>query len=212
MSTLRDKTLALAGIFQAASLVKAVANRGMADRHDVEMTLRTLFVTDPQDTDEVYGRVEYLHTGLQTLIDQLEGNGGKRDLDIARYVVGLLHLQRKLKKNRDMLKRVAEGIERARRQSEHYAIDHPNVVANLADTYAETISTLQPRIMVSGEHQHLSNTDNANLIRALLLAGIRSAVLWDQLGGSRWQILLQRRRFVDEARRILDEEILRRFH
>ena len=212
MSTLRDKTLALAGIFQAASLVKAVANRGMADRHDVEMTLRTLFVTDPQDTDEVYGRVEYLRTGLQTLIDQLEGNGGKRDLDIARYVVGLLHLQRKLKKNRDMLKRVAEGIERARRQSEHYAIDHPNVVANLADTYAETISTLQPRIMVSGEHQHLSNTDNANLIRALLLAGIRSAVLWDQLGGSRWQILLQRRRLVDEARRILDEEILRRFH
>ncbi len=212
MSTLRDKTLALAGIFQAASLVKAVANRGMADRHDVEMTLRTLFVTDPQDTDEVYGRVEYLRTGLQTLIDQLEGNGGKRDLDIARYVVGLLHLQRKLKKNRDMLRRVAEGIERARRQSEHYAIDHPNVVANLADTYAETISTLQPRIMVSGEHQHLSNTDNANLIRALLLAGIRSAVLWDQLGGSRWQILLQRRRLVDEARRILDEEILRRFH
>jgi len=131
---------------------------------------------------------------------------------VARYVIGLLHLQRKLKKNRVMLQRVAEGIERARRQSEHYAIDHPNVIANLADTYSETLSTLQPRIMVSGEHQHLSNTDNANLIRALLLAGIRSAVLWDQLGGSRWQILLQRKRFIEEARRILDEEILRHFH
>ncbi len=212
MSNLRDRTLALAGVFQAASLVKEVATRGMADRHDVEMTLRTLFITDPQDTDEVYGRVEYLRTGLQTLIDQLEGNHSKRDLDVARYVIGLLHLQRKLKKNRAMRQRVAEGIERARRQSEHYAIDHPNVVANLADTYSETISTLQPRIMVSGEHQHLSNTDNANLIRALLLAGIRSAVLWDQLGGSRWQILLQRKRFVEEARRILDEEIRRHFH
>ncbi len=212
MSRLRDRTLALAGVFQAASLVRDVANRGMADRHDVEMTLRTLFVTDPQDTDEVYGRVEYLRTGLQTLIEQLEGNSGKRDLEVARYVIGLLHLQRKLKKNRAMLQRVAEGIERARRQSEHYAIDHPNVIANLADTYTETISTLQPRIMVSGEHQHLSNTDNANLIRALLLAGIRSAVLWDQLGGSRWQILFQRKRFVEEARRILDEEILRHFH
>ncbi len=212
MSSLRDRTLALAGVFQAASLVKAIANHGMADRHDVEMTLRTLFVTDPQDTDEVYGRVEYLRTGLQTLIDQFEGNGTKRDLDVARYVIGLLHLQRKLKKNRAMLDRLAAGIENARRQSEHYTIDHPNVVANLADTYAETISTLQPRIMVSGEHQHLTHTDNANLIRALLLAGIRSAVLWDQLGGSRWQILLQRRRFVEEARRILDEEILRHFH
>ncbi len=212
MSKLRDRTLALAGLFQAASLVKEVANRGMADRHDVEMTLRTLFVTDPQDTDEVYGRVEYLRTGLQTLIDQLEGRSGKRDLDIARYVVGLLHLQRKLKKNRPMLARVAEGMERARRQSEHYAIDHPNVIANLADTYSETLSTLHPRIMVSGESQHLTHPDNANLIRALLLAGIRSAVLWDQLGGSRWQILFHRRRLVDEARRILDEEILRHFH
>ena len=212
MSTLRDRTLALAGIFQAASLVKEVANRGMADRHDVEMTLRTLFVTDPQDTDEVYGRVEYLRTGLQTLLDQLEGGNRRRDLDIARYVVSLLHLQRKLKRNRPMLARVAEGIERARRQSQHYAIDHPNVIANLADTYTETLSTLQPRIMVSGESQHLTHPDNANLIRALLLAGIRSAVLWDQLGGSRWQILLSRRRIVDEARRILEEEILRHPH
>jgi len=212
MSTLRDRTLALAGIFQAASLVKEVANRGMADRHDVEMTLRTLFVTDPQDTDEVYGRVEYLRTGLQTLLDQLEGGNRRRDLDIARYVVSLLHLQRKLKRNRPMLARVAEGIERARRQSQHYAIDHPNVIANLADTYTETLSTLQPRIMVSGESQHLTHPDNANLIRALLLAGIRSAVLWDQLGGSRWQILLRRRRIVDEARRILEEEILRHPH
>ena len=71
---------------------------------------------------------------------------------------------------------------------------------------------MAPKIMVSGENQHLSNPDQANKIRALLLAGMRSAVLWAQLGGSRWQILLQRRRLTEEAERILNEEILRQLH
>jgi high frequency lysogenization protein len=66
--------------------------------------------------------------------------------------------------------------------------------------------------MVSGESQHLSNPDQANKIRALLLAGMRSAVLWAQLGGSRWQILLWRRRLTQEAERILKEEIQRQLH
>ena len=111
-----------------------------------------------------------------------------------------------------MLAAVASGIERARRQTEHFHITHENVIANLADIYSETISQIPPKIMVSGESQHLSNPDQANKIRALLLAGMRSAVLWAQLGGSRWQILLQRRRIAQEAERILKQEIQRQLH
>ena len=212
MSNFRDKTLALAGIFQATALVKDIATRGQVDLHDFEATIRSLFVTDPQNVDEVYGQVEYLRTGILTLMEQLGDQKGKRDLDIARYVISLLHLQRKLARNKKMLDTVAAGIERARRQSEHFHVTHENVIANLADLYRETISTLQPKIMVSGESQYLTQTDNANRIRALLLAGIRSAVLWAQLGGSRWQILLQRRRFVQQAEQILQQEIQRHLH
>ena len=103
-------------------------------------------------------------------------------------------------------------MQRARRQTEHFHVTHENVIANLADIYSETISQIPPKIMVSGESHYLSNTDQANKIRALLLAGMRSAVLWAQLGGSRWQILLRRRRFSQEARRILTEEIQRQLH
>jgi high frequency lysogenization protein len=59
--------------------------------------------------------------------------------------------------------------------------------------------------MVNGEHNHLSNPDNANKIRALLLAAIRSAVLWDQCGGSRWQIMFNRKAFIAEAETIVKE-------
>jgi high frequency lysogenization protein len=212
MSNFRDKTLALAGIFQATALVKNIAVNGLADKHDFEICIRSIFETDPENVDAVYGQVEYLRTGLTTLIEQLGEKNTQRDIDIARYVISLLHLQRKLSRSKAILDAVANGIERARRQTEHFHITHENVIANLADIYSETISQISPKIMVSGETQYLSNPDQANKIRALLLAGMRSAVLWAQLGGSRWQILLRRRRFCQEAERILKEEIQRQLH
>ena len=212
MSNLHDKTLALAGIFQATALVKNIATSGLVDQHDFEVCIRSIFETDPESVETVYGQVEYLRTGLTTLVEQLGEKSTQRDIDIARYVISLLHLQRKLSKNKTMLDAVANGIERAQRQTEHFHITHENVIANLADIYSETISQIPPKIMVSGESHYLSNPDQANKIRALLLAGMRSAVLWVQLGGSRWQILLRRRRFSQEAERILKEEIQRQLH
>lgn len=212
MSNFRDKTLALAGIFQATALVKNIAVNGLTDKHDFEICIRSIFETDPESVEAVYGQVEYLRTGLTTLIEQLGEKSSQRDIDIARYVISLLHLQGKLSKNKIMLDALTNGIERARRQTEHFHITHENVIANLADIYSETISQIPPKIMVSGENQYLSNPDQANKIRALLLAGMRSAVLWAQLGGSRWQILLRRRRFSQEAERIFKEEIQRQLH
>ena len=212
MSNLHDKTLALAGIFQATALVKNIATSGLVDQHDFEVCIRSIFETDPESVETVYGQVEYLRTGLTTLVEQLGEKNTRRDIDIARYVISLLHLQRKLSKNKTILDELAGGIERARRQIEHFHVTHENVIANLADIYSETISQIPPKIMVSGESHYLSNPDQANKIRALLLAGMRSAVLWVQLGGSRWQILLRRRRFSQEAERILKEEIQRQLH
>ena len=210
--TQEDRTLALAGVFQATALVKNIAATGSVDKHDFEICIRSIFETDPESVEAVYGQVEYLRTGLTTLIEQLGEKSTQRDIDIARYVISLLHLQRKLSKNKPILDNVANGIERARRQTEHFHVTHENVIANLADIYSTTISQIPPKIMVSGESRFLSDTEQANKIRALLLAGMRSAVLWAQLGGNRWQILLRRRRFSQEAERILKEEIQRQLH
>ncbi|VAX11529.1 hypothetical protein MNBD_GAMMA25-1030 [hydrothermal vent metagenome] len=208
MSSTGERTLALAGMFQAAALVKSLASRGQLSDSDMQDSLETLFVTNPENTLAVYGRVENVYTGLQTLIQQLSGNG-QRDVDIARYVISLLHLSKKLTKNEAMMSRLADGVERANRQREHFPLLHENVVANLAGTYADTISQLQPKIMVAGESRYLSDTTNANKVRALLLAGMRSAVLWNQLKGSRWQILIQRKQIISEAEYLLKEKIIR---
>jgi len=82
---------------------------------------------------------------------------------------------------------------------------HENVLANLGEVYQNTISTLQPRIMVNGEQEYLSRPEIANKIRACLLAGVRSAILWRQCGGTRWKFLFYRKKIQAELQVLLKQ-------
>ena len=208
--TNRDKTLALAGIFQAARLVQQVARSGMVDQEVFAASIKTIFRMDAASPEDVYGGVQNLISGCKTILNQLgagdPGNADKsKDIEVTKYAISIMILERKLMKEPELLNKITAGIEKAQAQTEHFSVTHDNVIASLANIYSETISTLRPRVMVNGEHNHLSNPDNANKIRALLLAAIRSAVLWDQCGGSRWQIMFKRKQFTDEAKNILKE-------
>lgn len=189
--TLKDRTLALAGIFQAAYLVRETADRGKEITPAVESSLHSIFTLDANSVDDVYGGATGVQQGLQILQAQLANDRG-RDMELTRYVVAILVLERKLNRRPAMLQQLHEGIAGAADQAAYFSETHANVIARLADLYQQTVSTLTPRIMVTGEPNVLSNPGNAALIRALLLAGIRSAVLWRQCGGSRFQLLFRR--------------------
>lgn len=202
--TITDRTIALAGIFQATKLVQQIANTGNADEEDMATCIQSIFKIDVDSAKDAYGSAINLHTGLQTLIDQLGGNNTEaKDLYITKYVAGVMVLEKRLKNDPDMLNKLTDGIQRASVQMEHFSLLHENVIAGLANTYSQTISQLKPRIMVQGEHVYISNPNHANRIRALLLAAIRATVLWRQCGGTRWQLLFQRRAIVEEAKRLL---------
>lgn len=207
MQKLTDKTIALAGIFQNAYLVSQIASRGIVDSHDLETAVRCTLNQDPSSTAAVFGGMENLRTGLYALKSHLGDGSSQRDANIARYVISLLHLSRKLFNNETMLDNIGQRLSRVKEQAEIFGITHDNTISNLASIYSDTVSTLTPKIIVTGEDAHLTNHLNADKIRALLLAGIRSGILWLQLGGSRWQILFKRKLFVQEAQRILDEEM-----
>jgi high frequency lysogenization protein len=84
-------------------------------------------------------------------------------------------------------------------------VTDPDIIAALAELYKDTVSSLQPRIMVKGEESVLRNTDSKNMIRALLLAGMRAAVLWRQRGGNRIRLIFQRKQFLDCCAALLAE-------
>lgn len=201
----RNRALALGGLFQAASLVQTLAYSGKVDASAFEASLHSVFQIDAKDVETIFGGCGGVRMGLQQLQRQVQGSKESRDIDIAKYVVSLLYLERKLAANHAILTRLREGIEQAAQQATHFSVQHPNVLASLADTYLNTLSTLKPRIMVNGEHVHLSNQVNANRIRTLLLAGIRSIVLWRQCGGKRWQLIFGQKAIGREASKILAE-------
>lgn len=201
--TMRERVIALAGLFQASSLVNQLARTGSLAQPEFETLMRSLFVSSPQDAEEVYGSRLELELGLRALITQLGDDASLRNADKTRYTINLLQLERLLNKKPEVLQQMAKELQSMEQQLEHFEVNHTNVIARLADIYLNNISTLGPRIMVSGENNYLENPDTANKVRALLLAGIRASVLWRQCGGSRWQLLFKRRTIIKEAEILL---------
>ena len=201
---IQEHAMALGGLFQAVSLVQQVAREGNADAGPFESSIASLFRIDAENTDAVYGGGTRIARGLQTLCRQLGRDKSRQDAELMRYAVSLMFLERRLVRSAKLMERLRRGIDTATQQSEHFSITHENVLARLADTYASTVSQLQPRIMVQGKPEYLNTPTNANRIRALLLAGMRSAVLWRQLGGNRLRLLWTRKHIVRCAKELLD--------
>ena len=204
-SPLALRTLALAGVFQAAALVKQLAKTARTDQSAFLASIQSIFKIDVEHTSEIYESPQHLALGLAELIRLFTNNQLPKDPEIARYVFSLLHLEKKLSKNPEMLLQIRTGIKRATLQAAHFSPTHENVMANLASLYTDTLSTLSFRIQVRGEPLYLNQRYHLNKVRALLLAGVRSAVLWQQLGGRRWQLLLSRTSILHTADQWLKE-------
>ena len=216
--TLRDRTMALCGIFQATKMVQQIARTGMYEQGAYEASIKSIFTLDSATPESAYENISNISYGAHVLLNQLgtkkpeDADARARDIEVTKYVIGILVLERKLIKRKDLLNIITTGIEKSNAQLAHFPVTHDNVIANLADIYTQTVSTLQPRILVNGEQNFVSNTNNANKIRALLLAAMRSAVLWRQCGGTRWQMLFQRKALLTETRKIIDEISSRTLH
>jgi len=203
LQTLTNQVIALAGIAQATALVHQLSTTGKADQKALEVIIGSILKTESDSVLDIYGNdLANLTLGLQHLNSQLTGYEIAYPEE-ARYAASLVFLEKQLYEQSGMLKTISIGIERAKAQSDHFHLLHENVLANLGDMYLQTISRLQPRIMVNGVPDYLSNPDIANKIRACLLAGIRSAMLWKQCGGRRWKFLLFRKKIQIEVQRLI---------
>lgn len=196
LSNLDLQAMALAGIYEAAVQVEKLATQGLKDKASFDVLLNSLFIQNPDRAEDVYS--SSLENGFTSLIQFLQ-HGRRKGSHADRYVHGLLYLQKKLSSSPSMLSTIGQRLDAARSQVDHFGLDHENVIANLASVYSDTISTFNFRIQVMGEMTYLQQTRIANQIRALLLAGIRSATLWRQLGGNRWQFIFKRQKLLASA-------------
>jgi high frequency lysogenization protein len=201
----RHLAIALAALFQAVRLVQQTATGRSSDSAALDACLAGLFNTDPASTDTVFGDLQGIQSGLETSLDQISSQRGRRDLELTRYAITILYLERKLARKPAMLEHIRAVIDKARGQAESQGMTHPDVIASLADAYKHTVSTLRPQVLVNGNPGVLRNQENQNLIRTLLLAAIRAAVLWRQCGGRRLTLLLRRKVLQEALESLLKE-------
>lgn len=197
---LEERVIALAALMQAVNCVQQVAETGQIKQSELTTALNSLLALEAPSTEAVYGDIANLETGLKALCTQLSKDKKSRDVNQVRYVIGLLHLEKQLTKKPEMLDLISREIEQIPQQIDYFGeITSPQIIARFADIYHRTLSQLSPRIQVQGEPSFLQQPDNVNKIRALLLAGIRAAVLWRQKGGRRWQFIFHSSRILQTA-------------
>lgn len=200
-----DITLALAGICQAAHLVQQLAHQGQCQPDALNVSLRSVIDLNPGSTLAVFGNDEAnLRLGLETLMAVLNSSSRQgMGAELTRYTLSMMVLERKLSGNKSALDTLAQRIGQLDRQLAHYELGSETITSAMAAIYVDVISPLGPRIQVTGSPAVLQNPLLQSRVRAALLAGIRAAVLWQQVGGGRFQLMLSRQRLLREAKTIL---------
>ncbi|WP_372750516.1 high frequency lysogenization protein HflD [Litorivivens sp.] len=204
---LRDQVLALAGICQSVALVDSIARTGNAEPEAFEACLKSLFSFSSQSPIEAYGSVASLELGLRKLHDLLTGTRSVSDRELVRYIIGITHLQKQLEKTPEAAAIIRSRLDHTERGQLLSDKNINELASPIAGIYKDTVSNFKFRLKINGSAQQLQNAHNADRIRALLLAGIRGAYLWKQLGGRRRHFLFAKNRIVRTVREILQREI-----
>ena len=202
LSSLDQQAVALAGVAQAARLVDQISRTGTYPLEFLEASIHSLFAFDAENPADIFGGLAGVKLGLNNLSSLLASRQAEENRDLVRYVFSMLYLERKFAADPDMMSVVRARLEHASFRAEHFANHVNDVCHSVSGIYQDTLSKLKFRIKVTGSAQHLQDQKNADIIRALLLSGLRSAFMWRQLGGRRWKLLVQRRRLLQASQNL----------
>lgn len=197
MNLIEERTIALAGMFQACKQVQSFARNGRADVYDVEPCMQSVLVLDAVNTPSVYGGIEGVKSGLRLIREGVLNSPQALHVEVLRYVMSVMHLQAQLYRDDLAFGEFAQDVERLSSVSSD---EFTNACSSL---YQQHISNMRPQIIVQGEEDYLQKEEIPPQIRGLLLAAVRSAVLWQQKGGSRFKILWERTRMQNAATSLL---------
>lgn len=200
---MKERTLALAGVFQATELVRQAACHGTWSGYAATASLNSLFTLEADSISAVYGGTERMRLGVETMLAVLQGDN--QYAQTLQYVVGLLQVEKKFRRSgklQDEVGKRLQSIAHSGQDLDQHEREDLQARA-ISELYSETISRLSPRILVNGKPQYLQNERTVSWVRTLLLSGLRSATLWNQLGGGRFELMFGRKKIIQEAQSIL---------
>lgn len=209
---IQDETLALAALFQACMQIQRCARTGSVDPNDAAAVIRALIVTNPRTSEDIYPHAALL-SGYRQLSASLSSAAAEKTestIEITKMAFKLISLEQAIEKNTAIFNKMGSDIDSLRtailqrypafEQGDPVYVLSQDCLHDFSALYQSLISPNFPRLVVYGEEQYLRRQENQEMIRSLLLSGIRATVLWRQCGGKRRFFIFRRNAIVQEAR------------
>jgi high frequency lysogenization protein len=196
----KDQLLALSGVFQSCHFVKQLSQHGLVSEKELKISLKSLLHKDPNDTLAMFRSPGSLAIGIESMQDFLNSSLDLKASETLRYVIGTMHLAKKLRNNKVMSLMVRQRLDKCITQAEYFSATHSNVIANIAQIYQDSFGTLSYRIIVHGCVDHLEQANIIERVRCLLFSAIRSAMLFHQLGGRRHHLIFNKRYILSQLK------------
>ena len=194
---LKNETISLGAIYQACNEIKKIAWQGEININTIEPLINSVYQITSENIDDIYINIKRLNTGLDFLRRQLVGDAFSRDAEVTRYFEAIGVLIKNMNKKEDIFNKLRQQLTQQTMAVEKGNLDdHALFLSNL---YLNTVSTVEPRIIVNGDNKYLTDSKNAAMIRSLLLCAIRSYILWQQSGGSKFRIFIFKKKIAKLA-------------
>ena len=194
---LKNETISLGAIYQACNEIKKIAWQGEVNNNIIEPLINSVYKTTSEEIEDVFISIKRLNSGLDFLRRQLVGDAFSRDGEVSRYFEAIGILVKNMNKKDEVLNKLRLELTKQSMPIKEDNLDQHALF--LSELYLSTISTVEPRIIVNGDNKYLTNKKNAAMIRSLLLCAIRSYILWQQSGGSKFRIFIFKRKIAELA-------------
>ena len=188
---LKNETISLGAMYQACDEIKKIAWQGQINDNTILPLIFSVYQTVSNNVEDIYINTKHLNSGLDFLRRQLVGDAFSKDGEVTRYFEAISILVKNMNKKNDLMSTLRQELNNYNNEVERDNLhEHADFLSKL---YLKTISTIEPRIIVNGDNKYLTENKNASMIRSLLLSAIRSYILWQQSGGSRFRIFIFKR-------------------
>ena len=203
------RILSLAGAVQAAQTCLWFCKRGgqispAEILHDESVCLNSLLIFHPETAEDVYAEgVTGLQRGIKTLVSVCEGQM-EQHFEIMSCVQSMMRIEKLLAEEPEMLKILQLRLSDLQTVSPQAdAGELQKFCSEVDSVYRATLSRLKRRIPLKISKIAHGDKNLVPRIRTLLLAGVRSIVLWHQCGGRLWRLFFERQKIANTGRLLL---------
>lgn len=197
------KTLALAGIFQAASLVDILSTQGQVPEDSFIESIHGIFNTTDESLREFSEGTPTATLGLHSLHNSLVYPKDYTTEQLTRYFKAMIRLERIITRHQKMNELIRTRLGHFKRfLCLSGSLTHQSLISKLASLYIDTAGTSKFRVIVRGHPNLLTHQAQREKICAALLAGIRAAHLWRTLGGREWELSFRKRRLLKQLEKL----------